>query len=92
MQGVVIHRQDIYNKEVIMSLFNKFVSSELRIKTKPSRSSGKPPKTKTKHPASSRSSIVSSAKAGLSISASLRALKTAVSQQGAQGGGGGGLR
>jgi len=64
-----------------MSLFNKFISSELRIKTKktkPSRFSDKPSKTKpkTKHPASSQSSVASASKAGLSVSSSFRAIKS----------------
>ncbi len=74
-----------------MSLFNKFVSSELRIKTK--NSGGSPNSRKAVHHVNKQNPIASAAKAGLAVSSSVaRALKTIAIQQGTVTGGGGGSK
>lgn len=74
-----------------MSLFNKFVSSELRIKTK--NSAGSRNSRRAVHHLNKQNPIASAAKAGMAVSSSVaRALKTIVIQQGAMGGGGGGKK
>jgi hypothetical protein len=69
-----------------MSMLNKFVTPELKIKTKGSKgsrgTSGKP-----KHAPKPNMGVLAAGKSGMTIG-NMGALKTQVGNQGAQGGGG----
>jgi hypothetical protein len=70
-----------------MSMLNKFIAPELKIKTKGSKGRRVTP-GKTKHGPKPNMGVVAAGKSGMTIG-NIGALKTQVSSQGAQGGGGG---
>jgi hypothetical protein len=73
-----------------MSMLNKFVTPELKIKTKGSKG-GRVSPGKTKHAPKPNMGVLAAGKSGMTVG-NIGALKTQVSSQGAQGGGGGGKR
>ena len=71
-------------------MLNKFITPELKIKPKGAKGSRVAP-GKTKHAPKPNIGVLAAGKSGMTVG-NMGALKTQVSSQGAQGGGGGGKR